>query len=82
MTCVYQQSADKGELQGSLVGQAGTRQHCLAGRDELSTFEVPARVAIRIFFVNSENLGSRIWRKNCVNYDKIEIAARLRKSHI
>ena len=42
----------------------------------------PARVARAIFFVNSENLGMRIWRKNCVNYDKIEIAARLRKSHI
>ena len=36
----------------------------------------------QIFFVNYENLGFRICRENCVNYDKIEIEARLRKSHI
>ena len=40
------------------------------------------RVAIRDFFVHSENLEIRIWRKNCVNYDIIEFTARLRKSHI
>ena len=33
-------------------------------------------------FVNSKNLGIRIWRKNCVNYVKIKIVVRLRKSHI
>ena len=33
------------------------------------------------FVVNSECLGFRFWRKNCVKYNKIETAARLRKSH-
>ena len=28
----------------------------------------------QFFFVNSENLGIRIWQKNCVNYNKFEIA--------
>ena len=32
------------------------------------------RLGINDFFVTSENLGIRIWRKRCVNYDKIEIA--------
>ena len=33
-----------------------------------------SRLGINHFFVNSENLGFRTWRKKCVNYDKIEIA--------
>ena len=41
-----------------------------------------ARVAISNFFVNSENLEIRVWRKNCVNHKQIETAAILRKSHI
>ena len=40
------------------------------------------RLGINHFFVNSENLGIRMWGKKCINYDKIEIAARLRKSHV
>ena len=34
------------------------------------------------FIINPENLGIRIWWKNWVNYDKIGIAARKRKSNI
>ena len=56
------------------------RQELLAGCIRLRP--ITDRVAKSNFFVNSENLGIRIWRKNCVNYDKIENAARLRKSHI
>ena len=40
------------------------------------------RVAISNFSVNSENLGIRIWQKNCLNYDKFLIATRLRISQI
>ena len=40
------------------------------------------RVAIGNFFVNSKNLGILILLKKCVNYDKIEFAARKCKSHI
>ena len=32
------------------------------------------RLGINVFFVNSENLEIRIWRKKCVNYDKILFA--------
>ena len=32
------------------------------------------RLGINHFFVNSENSGIKIWRKKCVNYDKIKIA--------
>ena len=36
----------------------------------------------KLFFVNSENLGIRIWPKKLVNYNTIQIAARLCKSNI
>ena len=45
-------------------------------------WEAPLRSCNKHLFVNSENLGIRIWWKNCENYEKIEIAARKRKAHI
>ena len=42
----------------------------------------PGRLGKTIFFANSENLGIRLWRKKCANYDEFEIAAILRKSNI
>ena len=31
----------------------------------------PDRLGLNAFFVNYETHGIRIWRKKCVNYDKI-----------
>ena len=43
---------------------------------------VLGRLGINNLVVNPLNLGIIIWRKKSINYDQIEIAARLRKSHI
>ena len=41
-----------------------------------------SRVARSNFVVAPENLGIRIWQKKRMNYDKVEIAAKLRKSQM